>query len=269
MAGRFVCRMRTPMLRTLARAGLLMAWLAGGLAQAQNPGQPLDAAVDEQQRIDREAQASQQKIDALDDETRRLLADYRHLTRETDSLQRYNAQLERQIASQRREMGSIRDQLESINDVSRDVVPLMLRMIATLEKFIALDLPFLREERRLRVAALKEIMDRADVSTSEKYRRVVEAYQVEMEYARTIEAYQAELALADDARTVNVLRIGRIALLYQTLDGEETGFYNVASGTWEGLGSGYQAPVRKALRIARKQAAPDLLVVPVAAPDEL
>lgn len=228
----------------------------------------LDSALQTQQRMDVAAKQSQDKINRLDDDTQRLLTDYRYTTRETDSLKRYNAQLERQISSQLTEMQSIRTQLEQINDVSREVVPMMLRMIDTLDKFVQLDLPFLMQERTMRVQSLKDIMDRADVSTSEKYRRIVEAYQVEMEYARTIEAYQAALP-GPEKRTVDFLRVGRVALMYQTLDGEETGFYNSETGQWEELSGSYEAPVRNGLRIAKKQAAPNILIVPVAAAKDL
>lgn len=229
----------------------------------------LDSALRTQKQMDVAAKQSQDKINKLDEQTQQLLTDYRYTTRETESLKRYNAQLERQITSQLEEMDSIRTQLEQINDVSREVVPMMLRMIDTLDKFVSLDLPFLQEERAMRVEALKEIMDRADVTTSEKYRRIVEAYQVEMEYARTIEAYQAELDAGSEKRTVDFLRVGRIALMYQTLDGEETGFYNSETGQWEVLSGSYEKPVRDGLRIAKKQAAPNILVVPVAAPEDL
>ena len=229
----------------------------------------LGSAMQQQKRMDSAAKDSQKRIDKLDDEAQKLLAEYRYVTRETTSLKRYNEQMERQIGSQLSEMESIRTQLEQINDVSREVIPMMLRMIDTLDKFIELDIPFLQEERSMRVASLHEIMDRADVSTSEKYRRIVEAYQIEMEYARTIEAYQAELDAEGQTRTVDFLRIGRIALMYQTLDGEETGYYNTETGQWAKLGGAYEAPVRNGLRIARKQAAPNILTVPVAAPKDL
>lgn len=229
----------------------------------------LGSAMSTQKRMDVAAKQSQVRINKLDDQTQDLLTKYRYVTRETTSLKRYNTQLERQIQSQLEEIESIKVQLEQINDVSREVIPMMLKMVDTLDKFIALDMPFLSKERALRVDALKEIMDRADVTTSEKYRRIVEAYQIEMEYARTIEAYQAELDANGQKRTVDFLRVGRIALMYQTLDGEETGFFNTETKAWEELDSGYELPVRNGLRIARKQAAPNILTVPVAAAKDL
>lgn len=249
--------------RSLCAAALAVTFAMPAMADT------LGSAMQQQKRMDSDAKSSQKRINNLDDEAQRLLTEYRYVTRETTSLKRYNTQLERQINSQLEEMESIKVQLEQINDVSREVIPMMLRMVGTLEKFISLDMPFLTKERGMRVQSLKEIMDRADVTTSEKYRRIVEAYQVEMEYARTIEAYQAELETAGQTRTVDFLRIGRIALMYQTLDGEETGFFNTETKQWEELDSDYEVPVRNGLRIARKQAAPNILTVPVAAPKDL
>lgn len=250
-------------LRSLGAAVLAVGLAAPALADT------LGSSMSTQKRMDVAAKNSQERINKLDDEAQSLLTEYRYVTRETTSLKRYNQQLERQINSQLEEIESIKSQLDQINDVSREVVPMMLRMVDTLDQFIALDMPFLTKERTMRVQSLKDIMDRADVTTSEKYRRIVEAYQIEMEYARTIEAYQAELDAAGQKRTVDFLRIGRIALMYQTLDGEETGFYNTETKAWEELDSGYEVPVRNGLRIARKQAAPNILTVPVAAAKDL
>ncbi|MEN8719127.1 MAG: DUF3450 domain-containing protein [Oceanococcaceae bacterium] len=238
---------------------------AGVLATSPVLANTLDSSLNLQQRIDADARQTQVAINQLDDEAEQLLTEYRVTTRETDSLKRYNRQLEKQIASQVAEMESIQRQLEQINDVSREVVPMMLRMIDTLEQFVELDLPFLLGERTRRVNDLRETMDRADVSTSEKYRRIVEAYQTEMEFGRTIEAYQGELALDGTNKVVDFLRVGRVALMYQTLDAGTTGYFDTATRSFVADNS-YKTAVRDGLRIARKQTAPDLLIVPVAAP---
>ena len=247
-------------------AGVVLA--VGGAIALPAAADTLDSTISVQKRIDADARRSQVAINQLDDETDRLLTEYRVATREAESLRRYNRQLEKQINSQLKEMASIENQLAQINDVSREVVPMMLRMIDTLESFVDLDLPFLKEERSTRVEALHEIMDRADVSTSEKYRRIIEAYQVEMEYGRTIEAYQAELTIDGSKRSVDFLRVGRVALMFQSLDAGLTGYFDPASKDFV-IDNDYKTAVRDGLRIARKQTAPDLLMVPAAAPADL
>ena len=212
------------------------------------------------------AAASQAKVNQLDDETQTMLAEYRATLRETESLRRYNEQLELQIKSQNEELVSIQQQIEDIERTNREIYPLMQRMIETMDQFVKLDLPFLLEERTKRVGTLKEIMNRADVSTAEKYRRILEAYTIEMEYGRTLEAYEGKLGEGETARTVNFLRVGRTGLLYQTLDGDETGYWDADKKGWV-EDSDYDSDVTHALKVARKATAPDLLVVPVRAPE--
>jgi len=149
--------------------------------------------------------------------------------------------------------------------VSREVTPLMLRMIDALESFVGLDVPFLEEERADRIVELRDLMHRADVTEAEKYRRLMEAYQVENEYGRTIEAYRSTVDKDDKELTVNFLRVGRIALVYQTLDEAEAGVWNQDQRRWEPLDSSFRTPIRQGLRIARKQSAPDLILLPLPA----
>ena len=246
----------------IAVSALILGAVHVGAAHAQAGEPKVRQAIKEELGSNRSAAQSQRRIDRLDDETQGLLSDYRLTVRETDSLRRYNEQLERQIQSQLNEIAAIEDELTRIEETNREVLPMMLRMVNTLDQFVKLDMPFLQDERSKRLDGLKDIMDRADVTTSEKYRRILEAYQVEMEYGRTIEAYEAKLATASGDKTVDFLRVGRVALMYQTKDTEETGRYNPESGKWEVVND-YREAVLKGLRIAKKQAAPDLLIMPI------
>lgn len=224
---------------------------------------PLEEAIDTQVQTDVAAQKSQENIDTLADETTEMLAEYREVLRQTQSLRAYNDQLDNLVDSQKAELESIRQQLKNIETTQRDIVPLMLKMIEVLEHFVSLDVPFLQEERTNRIVALKTMMGRADVSLSEKYRRIMEAYQVETEYGRTIEAYQAELAQGENERTVDFLRIGRVSLYYLTLDGLEAGTWNQQTQQWQSLPDSYLQAITDGLKVARKQLPPDLLVLPV------
>ncbi len=195
-------------------------------------------------------------------------ARYARAVAEAESFQRFNRQLEEQVRSQEEEIASIERQLVEIDTTNRAVQPLMQRMVDTLARFVELDLPFLREERAARVQELQEAMSRADVSISEKYRLILEAYQTELDYGQTLEAYEGRLGTGADARTVEFARLGRVSLMYRTLDGSETGYWDANQKDWV-VDPSYQEAVEEALRVAKDDGAPELLTVPVPAPQEV
>ncbi|MGQ0591205.1 MAG: DUF3450 domain-containing protein, partial [Gammaproteobacteria bacterium] len=149
----------------------------------------------------------------------------------------------------------------------RDILPLMLRMLEVVVQFVTLDTPFLEQERTKRLDDLKAMKDRSDTTLAEKYRRLMEAYQIETEYGRTIEAYRGDLESGDKSRAVDFLRFGRVGLYYLTLDRREAGYWDNGARAWVVLPGEYRIDIERGLRIARKQAAPDLLKVPVPAPE--
>jgi len=187
---------------------------------------------------------------------------------DVQSLERFNRLLEDQVKSQEEEVASIQRQLVEIETTNREVQPLMQQMVNTLDRFVQLDVPFLLEERTAVVNNLKRLMDRADVSTSEKYRLILEAYQTELEYGRTLESYEGHLGTGADARTVEFARLGRISLMYRTLDGSETGYWDAEKKDWV-KDPGLRRAVEEAIRVAKGDGPPELLIVPVPAPQEV
>lgn len=214
------------------------------------------------------AAQSQKKINQLDDHTRKMLEQYRSAKRQTKTLLTYNSHLDTLVSSQEQEKLSLTQQLEQIETTQREIVPLIINMQKGLEQFIELDLPFLPKERQQRINKLKAMMSRADVTTAEKFRRLIEAYQIENNYGNTIEAYRGNIQLEDQESSVDFLRLGRIALYYQRLDGSETGFWNQDEKHWEKLDSSHTHAIRQGLRIARKETAPNLLTLPLRAATE-
>lgn len=249
----------------MTRYFLALAVLILPVSLQPGAAQDLKAIVDVAQAATKDGAASQTRIDTLDDETDQLTREYRAALKQLASLREYNAQVEKLIVGQKAEMVSIRQQIEDVTNVDRTIVPLMFRMIDALEQFVDLDVPFLIDERRARVQNLRALMDRSDANPAEKYRNILEAYEIENEYGRTIEAYEGEMTVNGEDRTVAFLRIGRVALIYQTLDGAESGAWNNASKSFTDLEGDFDTALRAALRIAKQQAAPDLLVIPVLA----
>jgi len=223
----------------------------------------LKTVVDKSAVINQSAAASQKTVDGLAEQIQDKLQQFKSVTKESDGLKVYNAQMQRQIKNQLIEMQRLADSMDQVTVIERQITPLMLRMIAGLEEFVTLDVPFLLEERTDRIANLKNMMDRADVAVSEKFRRVLEAYQVEVDYGRTIESYAGNAEFDGQNQQVNYLRIGRVALVYQSRDKQTMGVWDQQIKQWSDLDSDYRSQVSKGLRMAQKQLAPDMIIVPV------
>lgn len=225
--------------------------------------------LDVQEQANKYAQQTQQQIDEISDETREIVAEYRQLLRQIESLQIYNAQLQRLIDGQEREMATLNEDISRVTQINREITPLMLEMLSALEQFVALDVPFLAKERGERLERLSETVDRSDVSTSEKFRRVLEAYQIENEYGRTVNAYKGTVNREGQTLSVDFLQIGRIAFAYLKADGSEAGLWNQKNREWETLPDSYIAQVREGIRMARQQTTPNLITLPVSAPEKV
>ena len=206
---------------------------------------------------------TQEQIVKLDEQTRVLLADYQSTSKEYDSLKLYNDQVQKIINSQIEEIENILIKIDELDQTNQRIVPFMLRMIDGLENFIQLDIPFLMDERTDRLNNLKVTMDRGDVSTSEKFRLIVEAYKTELEYGRTIEAYRDNIIIDDVETSADYWRVGRIALTYLTVGGSKGGYWDTNSKTWEKASSSIKRSTEDALKVASKQAPPALIKIPV------
>ncbi len=245
-------------LLSISASTLLMPVMASGQQTDQ-----LTDVVDAGQKITESAAKSQQKVNTFTEQAQTKLQQFNTVTKELDGLNVYNQQMQAQLDNQMTELAQLAESMEQVSIIERQISPLMARMISTLEEFVALDVPFLPEERAKRINDLKTMMTRADIAVSEKFRRVLEAYQIEVDYGRTIEAYSGILTLDGQETDVDFLRVGRVSLVYQTRDGSQLGQWQQAKGNWQALSQDYRLGVNKALRIARKQLSPDLIFVPV------
>ncbi len=245
------------------RAVWLTALLCLPLAvQAQ---QAVQQAQQQSSELTSTAVASQRRIDQLDDAARNALENYRQANQQISQLAEYNSRMAKVVAQQQQELSSLHKQLGSIEHTQAEMRPLISRMVDTLEQFVAVDMPFLLDERQQRVARLQDLLVDPDVSVAELYRRVLEAYQIESDYGRTLEAWRGELVQADDSRVVEFLRLGRLMLFYQTLDAQEQGYWDTATQRWQPLPNGYRRTLEQGMAIARTEQVPVMLRLPLPA----
>lgn len=228
----------------------------------------VDQALQTELAAQRQGSRMQKRIDKLDDQTQAMLDEYRSGSIRLEDLSVYNRQMQRLLDDQQAELHKKETQLRDIVQMQQQIVPFLQRMVDVLAEFVALDTPFLPEERRQRVEQLKQLMQRSDISATEKYRRIMDAYRVEAEYGHTIESYQGMLNGDGEPRQVEFLRLGRTGLYYLTLRGDAGGFWLPTSKQWVPLDAALLESLDKAIRIAKKQAPPDLIVLPIMVPED-
>ena len=235
----------------------------------ENPENLIVDSIDIQSGTIQSLQKTQEEIDKLDEQSKKLTNEYKDTIVEYEILNKYDNQLERITISQAEEIANITRQIEDLDDTNKYVLPLLERMVITLRELIEIDVPFLLDERMSRLEELEDILFKANFSTAEKFRKIYEAYQIENEYGRTIEAYSSSIDIEGINLAAQFFRLGRLNLYYMTPDGDETGYWNKNTNSWVHLGGKYADEIDSALKIAYKQAPPDFINLPVQGVEKL
>lgn len=256
--------MKKQQIRAVALTTVLSVGAFVGVAQAD---QTLDNILKEGQAMTTAGVQSQKRIDKLQEETSDLYQEFKSVNKEIEGMRVYNRQLQKQIDNQQKVLADLSRSIEQVTVRERQMQPLILRMLDSLEQFVKLDAPFLMEEREERIAQLESIMDRADITVAEKFRQVLEAYKIEAEYGRNSIVYEDTLNIGGADKQVNMLMVGRVALVYQTKDKELTGVWDQENRTWVELPpSQYANAIANAIKVA-DGGVPDMMRLPIAAPE--
>ena len=206
---------------------------------------------------------SQDRIDATERQTDKIVNEFKAVSKQVEGLKLYNEQKRIQIAAQLELMDKLDDQLVQVVVMQRQIPPLAQRMLESLESFISLDTPFRIEERQNRIDLVRSSLAKPKVKASEQVRRVLEAYNIEAEYGRKLDAYDETIVLDGQEVVVNILRVGRLGMFFQTKDERQTGYYDNELGSWEELPGSYRVQVRDGIRMAQKLAPMDIMMLPV------
>lgn len=225
---------------------------------------PLNDLHKEEAKIHAAAAQSQNKINTLYEQTQELLGEYRTVVDETENLKVYNDYLASLVADQQAGIDQLQREIDTIEDTKQGIVPLMFKMIDSLEQFIKLDVPLKIEDRIARVERLRSLMSNSSVTTSEQFRQVLDAYLIENSYGASVQVpYQANITVAGGSTTVEIFNVGRVVLLALSIDQKSAWFFNKDTAAWEALGNEYLSSIVKASRMARKIEPFDLIKLPI------
>jgi chromosome segregation ATPase len=208
-------------------------------------------------------QATQKAEDKWAEERERLKAEYEELEGEYDRLSAEKRELEAETAARRASVEAIEKEIAQVARISNELTPFLEQTYDRLAALVKEDVPFLRDERKRRLETLRQTMDDPLISAGEKYRKVMEALLVEAEYGNTMEIYPEEIVLDDQKIQVNVFRLGRISLFFQTLDGKTSGYFDPATFEWKVFSPEYSRQIRAAIEMGAKQRPLDLVVLPI------
>ncbi|GAB6263983.1 DUF3450 domain-containing protein [Photobacterium sp. R1] len=226
----------------------------------------LDSARVIETKMNQSAAQSQQKIDTSAEHVLSMKADIEALQEEVKNLTIYRDHLARLVDSQENEKASLNEQITGIQETRQGVVPLMYQMIDGLKTLVEEDRPIKRDQRLARVSKLELMMAQADVSDAEKYRRILEAYQIEMDYGTKMGLYQGKVTLSPtESIEADLLYLGRLAFVARSLDGQRYWGWNEQDAKWQLLESQVGSELDKAYAMAAKQIAPGLISLPVSA----
>ncbi len=210
----------------------------------------------------RAAAVSQERIDGLDDATRKALQEYRGALLRAEQLRLYKQQLEQQVQTQQARLAEIDEALGRVEESRAAMVPLLVRMTDALDEFVKADQPFNLEKRQSRVAELRKLLADPEVGLAEQYRAVYGAWEAEAQSGRLLKAERVNLPGAPRSQLVDLLQVGRLALYAISLDATEAWQWNAQSRRFDSLPATSLPALKQALRVAQEQASPSLLNLP-------
>ncbi|MEP6342482.1 MAG: DUF3450 domain-containing protein [Maricaulaceae bacterium] len=246
----------------LSIAKRLLLTGAIGFAFAVPASAQLDSALSTAKSSTAASAASQGRVSSSDDAADTAIREFRAVQQQIDNIKLFVDQQNIFLASQKGEIDSLNNQLGTVEQIKQGMVPMMLRMTIALEDSIKSDIPFLMEERLERVQRVKEALSNPDVSPAEQYRVVLNAFKIEVSYGQGLDSYEGAHPTRA-GNVVNFLRFGRTSFVYMSKDESELARYSLESKSWEPISGDKALSMRKAIRVAKGEAAPDVVYAPV------
>ncbi len=242
--------------------------VAGATQAAEVDTSIIDQALNIIDQQNQAAVASQETITRLSNSTSTLFEEFKIENDNLEAMLVLNAGLRKQISIQEEQIATIQQSITDVAIVTQEMPFLMNKMLSSVEQFIELDIPFQMEERRRRMQFARDAIDSPDVSIAEKFRQILVIYQNENNYGRTHSTYPTTLELNGVERDVDILRVGRIAMLYQTKDRTMTGAWDNEARAWVELDPAeYRTAVQRAISVSSGLVSPAIMDLPIAAPE--
>ncbi|XBQ15002.1 MAG: DUF3450 domain-containing protein [Oceanicaulis sp.] len=243
---------------TLAAGATALVCAAGAHAQ-------LDQALQIARQSTQAGAQAQEQIDRLADDADNAERQYLALQEQIEGQRVYLEQQRVFLRSQENELAALQSQLERVGNIERDLTPMMLEMFVALDEFVQQDLPFQMDLRTQRLAEIQEVLGDAGIPPAEKYRLLLNAYEIEASYGRSLRAYTEEVELDGVPVSAEILQIGRVALIRDA--GDRLEMLTKDNPEWRSVPGSMAQDVQRAFRIANEVTTPEVFVAPLPGPE--
>ncbi|MDV7103793.1 DUF3450 domain-containing protein [Vibrio sp. TH_r3] len=216
-----------------------------------------------EQSIVKNAQKNQIVIDERAEHSAQLQFEIDALKAEIKGLETYQTHLNNLLDNQNQEMSSIDRQLTDITETRQSIVPLMYEMLAGLGQLIQQGMPIQFDVRQARLNSLSELMVQANVSDAEKFRRILEAYQIELDYVQKLDSYVSNIEIEGVMREVEQLYLGHVSFIARSLDKQKYWLWVDQKQQWIALEEPVFSQLDDAFLLANKRVSPSILTLPL------
>jgi len=235
---------------------LLAAVPARGADSPKGLLRPVEQAIGRGQALQRQVEAEQAKIGRLRNELQQQQLRLRWTRLQRDKHRTY-------LENERAELAGLQQQRDQLQQLSLQLDPWLEEQYRALQAHRQQDLIFLPRERDLRLQRLRQSLDDPAATAADRLRRLLEAWLVEAGYGHSLELREATITLDSQPLAGDLLRIGRLLLLFRTPDGEHLA-RRLPGGDWQPLGSEWAPAVERALEMASRRRAQELVSLPLA-----
>jgi len=252
------------MLRKLIPMSLLLMLAFGvGNLQAQDKGAGKAAAESNTSAAMENRLLTQQERDQWSGEKAELVGRLRAARVNVKWLMERKSAETARVASLDGRISELDRRLDEADRLESSMQDTLLVILGRVEQVRHAGLPFLPEERDRRLVLVRDELARPDFTAAEKLRRVLEVLQVEADYASNVEVYQGPIMVDGQEIYADILRLGRLALFWQTPDRERVGWYDQAEGQYVQLPDGEKRNIGRAIEMATRMRPMELINLPL------
>ena len=198
------------------------------------------------------------------------------------------AQQELFVAQQKEKIKSLENQLNGLDEWKASIEPMLGKMTTSIANQVKSDYPFEMDRRGPRIAALQNTIADSATSVGDKYRKALNVYKLEVNYGQSMEAKKGnhpinptirvgdekwekedngKIKLDKNGNKIEIfdgsyLRYGRLAYVYLQADSSEALRYDLQKKEWVKIPKSKIADIRRAVKMASGEAAPNVVKVP-------